>query len=220
MNGNAFPRWVKPLVWLLCLCPLLWIALLTALGFNQELGLGHAWLDRLGDLPGLKPPVNTTEYLIRSSGLWALRLLCLTLLLTPLRRWTGWGGWVRIRRLVGLFAFFYVCIHLASYIGLDQFLDFPAIVRDIIKRPFITVGMLAFVLLLPLAATSNHAAIRRLGRRWKTLHQLIYLIAPLAVLHFWWMVKKDISQPLLYLLIVAALLGLRLWWWRRDARRS
>ena len=219
MMGNTFPSWVKPLTWLLCLLPLLWIFLHTVLGLNRELGLGYEVFDQLAQLPGLKPPVNSIEYLIRSSGLWALRLLCLTLLLTPLRRWTGWAGWIRIRRLLGLFAFFYVCLHLAVYIGLDQFLDLRAIVHDIIKRPFITVGMLAFVLLIPLAVTSNSASVKRLGRRWKTLHQLIYLIAPLAVLHFWWMVKKDISQPLLYLLLVAVLLGLRLWW-RRDAGRS
>ena len=191
------PRWLKPLCWILCLAPLVWI----------------------GTVLVLHPPVNPIEAAIRDLGDWALRFILLTLCLTPLRRLTGWAGWIKIRRLIGLFAFFYVSLHLLSYIVLDQFFDWAAIGHDIIKRPFITVGMLAFILLTPLAATSTQAAMKRLGRRWKQIHQLIYLIAPLGVLHFWWMVKADIREPAIYASIVLVLLGARLWWRLCSARK-
>lgn len=201
--------WAKPLLWLVCLSPAVVLTLQTLAGLNAELQLGWSSVAHLAQRAGLSPPVNTIEALIRDSGLWALRLLCLTLCLSPLRQWSGWTGWIRLRRATGLFAFFYACLHVFSYVWAEQFFDVMAIVRDIIKRPFITVGALAFILLLPLALTSNAWSMKRLGRHWKTLHRLVYLIAPLAVLHFWWMVKKDISEPLLYLLIVSGLLLLR-----------
>lgn len=191
------PRWFKPLCWILCLAPLAWI------------GAGLL----------LHPPVNPIEALIRHLGDWALRFILLTLCLTPLRRLTSWAGWIKIRRLIGLFAFFYVSLHLLSYIVLDQFFDWTAIGHDIIKHPFITVGMLAFILLIPLTATSTQAAMKRLGRRWKQIHQLIYLIAPLGVLHFWWMVKADIREPAVYLIVLALLLGIRLWWRVSSSRK-
>ena len=180
--------WVKPSVFILCLLPLAWLvfALLT---------------DRLG--------ANPIEVLTRDTGEWALRLLLVTLCMTPLRRFTGWAWPLRIRRMLGLFAFFYACVHLSTYIWLDQFFDWGEIVRDIIKRPFITVGMLAFLLLIPLAATSNRFMIRRLGRNWSRLHQLVYVIPALALLHFWWLVKADVREPLVYAALFLLLMLLR-----------
>lgn len=206
---NRLPLWAKPLTWLLCLLPLSLLALYTTAGLNADLGLGLAPVDALAQHLRLRLPVNPVEDLIRDSGVWALRLLCLTLCLTPLRHLTGWTGWILLRRLIGLFAFFYACIHVGAYVWADQFFDVEAIVRDILKRPFITVGMVTFVLLIPLAVTSNQWSMKRLGRHWKRLHRLIYLIAPLAVLHFWWMVKRDVTEPAIYLAIVAALLLVR-----------
>ena len=136
---------------------------------------------------------------------------------TPLRILTGWGGAIRYRRMVGLFAFFYACLHLATYAGVDQFFDWGAIVEDVVKRPFITVGFAALVLLTPLALTSTTASIRRLGyRRWLRLHQVVYLAAALAVLHFIWRVKIDVSQPLLYASVLGALLAVRVVVWLRQ----
>jgi sulfoxide reductase heme-binding subunit YedZ len=154
--------------------------------------------------------VNPIEFITRSSGTWTLVFLLLTLTMTPLRRITGWNGWQQYRRMLGLFAFFYVSLHFTTYIWLDQFFDWDAIVRDVIKRPFITVGFSAFILLIPLAVTSTNAMMRRLKRRWGQLHQLIYLIAILGVTHYWWLVKKDLTQPLIYAALLAVLLGWRL----------
>jgi methionine sulfoxide reductase heme-binding subunit len=180
--------WLKPAVFTLCLLPLVWVmfALLT---------------DRLG--------ANPIEVLTRDTGEWALRLLLITLCMTPLRRFMGWAWPLRVRRMLGLFAFFYACVHLGTYVWLDQFFDWSEIVRDIIKRPFITVGMLAFVLLVPLAVTSNRFMIRRLGRNWSRLHQLVYIIPALAVLHFWWLVKADVREPLVYAFLFLFLMLLR-----------
>lgn len=169
------------------------------------------WQDTLG--------ANPIEALTRGLGDWALRLLLITLAVTPLRRATGWAWLLRLRRMLGLFAFFYACLHLVAYLWLDQFFDWVDIGRDILKRPFITVGMATFLLLVPLAATSTNAMIRRLGgERWQRLHRLIYPAALLAVLHFTWMVKVDITEPALYGALVAILLGLRAWWRFDDAR--
>ena len=176
--------------------------------------LGRAFsLDGLG--------ANPIEALTRATGEWTLRLLLITLCVTPLRKLTGWHWLVRLRRMLGLFTFAYACTHLLTYLWLDQFFDWHAIAKDILKRPFITVGMAAFVLMAPLAATSSNAAIRRLGgRRWQALHRSIYPIAILACVHFWVLVKKDITEPLLYALITAVLLGLRAWWREQERRRQ
>ncbi len=140
-----------------------------------------------------------------------MNLLCLTLAVTPLRRLAGWHWLAPLRRLLGLFAFFYLVLHLITYLWLDQFFDWPAIGKDILKRPFITIGMLVFVLLVPLALTSTASAVRRLGmQRWRQLHRLIYPAALLAVLHYTWMVKLDVFWPAVYFGVVAALLGFRL----------
>jgi sulfoxide reductase heme-binding subunit YedZ len=183
----------KPKVWiaLLCLLPLL---RLIALGMDGGLG------------------ANPIEFITRSTGTWTLVGLLVTLSVTPLRRLTGRADLLRYRRMLGLFAFFYACLHFLTYIWLDQFFDPAAIARDIVKRPFITVGFTAFVLLIPLAATSNHAMMRRLGRRWQLLHRLIYLIAVLGVIHYLWLVKKDLTDPLIYGGILVLLLAVRLPW--------
>jgi len=157
----------------------------------------------------------------RGLGTWALNFLLITLTVTPLRRLAGWVWLAPLRRMLGLYAFFYATLHLLAYLWLDQFFDWHAIMKDILKRPFITIGMISFALLVPLAATSNGFAIRRLGgRRWRELHRTVYAIAILAVLHFAWMVKADLSEPLLYALGVAALLGLRAWWLVVEKRRQ
>ena len=150
------------------------------------------------------------RYILHSCGLTALQLLLLTLLVTPLRQLTGLANLQRLRRMLGLFAFFYAVLHFVTYAWLDQGLDLPAIGADILKRPYITIGMLALVMLIPLAVTSTNAMMRRLRRRWQSLHRLIYLIAILGVWHFYWQVKKDIREPLLYAAALAVLLGYRL----------
>ena len=142
---------------------------------------------------------NPIEYITRSTGFWTLTFLLITLTVTPLRRLTGLNWLLRLRRMFGLYAFFYVCLHFTTYIWLDQFFDLPGMLKDIAKRPFITVGFGAFLLLIPLAATSTNAMVKRLGaRRWQLLHRLVYAIATLGVLHFWWLVKKDITEPMIF----------------------
>lgn len=154
---------------------------------------------------------NPAEFITRSTGDWALRCLLGTLALTPLRRLSGWNWLLRLRRMFGLFAFFYAVLHFSSYLSFDHFFDIMAIAADIVKRPFITVGFLCLVLLLPLAVTSTQKMVRRLGgRRWLQLHRLVYVIGPLAVLHYWWMVKRDLTEPIIYAVILALLLGARL----------
>lgn len=153
-------------------------------------------------------PVAEIEHRL---GLWALRLLMLTLAITPLRQLTGWSVLVRFRRMLGLYAFAYATLHLAAYVGLDLRGYWTQLFEDIAKRPYITVGFLAWLLLLPLAVTSTTGWIRRLGRNWARLHRLVYAIAVLAVLHFWWLVKSDIREPALYAAIAAVLLGWRAW---------
>jgi sulfoxide reductase heme-binding subunit YedZ len=180
-----------------------------------------AWLALLGLLPLMRLVAlgmdgglgaNPIEFITRSTGTWALVGLLVTLSVTPLRRLTGRADFIRYRRMLGLFAFFYACLHFVTYLWLDQFFDPSAIARDIVKRPFITVGFSAFTLLIPLAATSNHAMMRRLGRRWQLLHRLVYLIAVLGVIHYLWLVKKDLTEPLLYGGMLALLLAVRLPW--------
>lgn len=147
--------------------------------------------------------------LLHSCGKTGLNLLLLTLLVTPLRRLTGWTNLVRLRRMLGLFAFFYLVAHFAVYLALDRQLDYHSVLEDIVKRPYITIGFAALLMLIPLAITSTNRMMRRLGRRWQKLHSLIYAIAILGVWHYWWQVKKDIRQPLLYVGMVAVLLGYR-----------
>lgn len=156
--------------------------------------------------------VNPIEFITRSTGTWTLVALLATLALTPLRRLSGWAWPLRVRRMLGLYAFFYGCLHLSTYLWLDQFFDWGAIIHDIMKRPFVTVGMVAFLLMTPLALTSTDGWMRRLGRRWGRLHRLVYPLALLAVVHYWWLVKADVSQPLYYAAVLAALLGWRVWW--------
>ena len=156
--------------------------------------------------------VNPIEFITHSTGTWALVGLMLTLSITPLRRLSGWNKLLQFRRMLGLYAFFYACLHFITYVWLDQFFDWRHILHDIAQRPFILFGFSAFLCLLPLAITSNDAMVRRLKRRWRQLHQLVYPIAILGVVHYWWLVKKDISQPLIYAGILAVLLGIRLVW--------
>jgi len=183
-------RWVaKPAVFALCLIPLGWIGWLAATG-----GLG----------------VNPIEAMIRSLGDWALRFLLIALAVSPVKEIFGWPVVMRFRRMLGLFAFFYVVVHLSSWIGIDQFFAWPLIWADIVKRPFITVGMLALFLLIPLAGTSTSGMIKRLGaRRWKRLHMLVYPAAILGCLHFAMMVKADLREPLIYAGVLTGLLGWR-----------
>lgn len=153
-------------------------------------------------------PVAAIEHFL---GLWALRFLVLGLAVTPLRQWTGQPVLLRFRRMLGLYAFTYATLHLAAYVVLDLRGYWAEVFTEIAERPYITVGFLAWLLLLPLAATSTQAAMRRLGRRWGQLHRLVYVAAALAVLHFWWLVKSDLREPALYAGLVAFLLGWRVW---------
>jgi sulfoxide reductase heme-binding subunit YedZ len=188
---------LKAVLFAVCLVPL---ALLAWRGFTGGLG------------------ANPIEFITHSTGWWTLALLLATLSVTPLRRLTGLNWLLRLRRMLGLFAFFHACLHFTTYIWLDQFFDPMSIAKDVVKRPFITVGFSAFVLLIPLAATSTNAMVRRLGAaRWQLLHRLVYAIAILGVVHFWWLVKKDITEPLLFAAALALLLGLRLLWRARRA---
>jgi sulfoxide reductase heme-binding subunit YedZ len=194
---------VKPLLFLLALGPfgsLLFGALTNGLG------------------------ANPAEALTRGTGDWTLRFLCLTLAVTPLRQWTGWTAMARWRRMLGLYSFFYGALHFLCYAWLDMGFDPAAIVRDIPKRPFVLVGTLALLLMLPLAATSFNRAVKALGAaRWRRLHRLVYAIAPLGLLHFFWMrsAKNNFAEVAVYAAALAVLLGWRLWQARRtgNARR-
>lgn len=164
---------------------------------------------------------NPIDVVTDETGTWTLRFLVLTLLVTPLRRWTGWNWLVRFRRMLGLFAFFYGSLHFLTYIWLDQFFALDEIAADIMKRPFITVGFLAFVAMVPLAITSTAGWIRRLGGRgWNLLHRLVYVSAVAGVIHYWWLVKADVSRPARYAAIVVVLLAVRGWWAYRRPRTS
>jgi sulfoxide reductase heme-binding subunit YedZ len=163
--------------------------------------------------------VEPLEAITRGTGDWVLYLLCITLAITPLRRLSGWNWVIKLRRMAGLFAFFYAFLHFLAFLWFDHFFDLAEMWRDVVKRPFITVGFTAFVLLVPLAATSTNGMIRRLGgKRWQWLHRLIYLIAPLGILHFWWMKagKHNFTEPFIFGVIVAVLLGLRVYWARNK----
>ena len=191
--------WSKPLLHALCLLPL---GLLVFGLFADSLG------------------ANPVETLTHETGDWALRLLLVTLAITPLQQWTGVASWVRFRRMLGLYAFFYVVCHFSIWLLFDHSLDLAAMLEDIVERPYITIGFSAFVLLIPLAVTSTRGMVRRLGRRWHSLHRLVYAILALAILHFLWLVKADYLEPGIYAIIAAILLLHRLEPVRRIARRA
>lgn len=197
----GLPGWLKPALFVLCLVPLVRLLLLAAA------------TDGLGAKP--------VEFVTRSTGTWALVMLCLTLAVTPLRRLLGWPALARLRRMLGLFAFFHASLHALVFLWLEHGFDLAALLLDVFERPAVTAGFLAFVMMLPLAATSTQGMIRRLGRHWQALHRLVYPVAVLAALHFWWHKADDndhdFTEPAIYACAVALLLGLRLL--RRRAGR-
>jgi len=161
---------------------------------------------------------NPVESLTHQTGEWGLRFLLITLLITPLRRWFGWNYWMRFRRMLGLYSFFYVLLHFLTYLVFDHFFNIAAIIDDIIKRPYITVGFVGFLLLIPLAITSLSVLRRRLGKSWITLHRLVYVCALAGVVHFWWLVKADVLEPFIYALTLAVLLFARMYFWYQKRR--
>jgi sulfoxide reductase heme-binding subunit YedZ len=187
----------KVLVFLACLMPMAWLVTRTLTG-------------RLG--------INPVEDLELTTGIWTLRFLVFTLLVTPVRRITGWNRIIQYRRMLGLFTFFYASVHFAIYIGVDQFFAFGFIVKDVVKRPFITMGFTAFVLMIPLAVTSTKGWIRRLGRRWVLLHRLIYVSAVCAAIHYLWKVKVMIGSPVYYAIVIGILLAFRVVWQLRSSK--
>ena len=187
------PKYVKPLVFIVCLVPL---AMLVWDGFHDALG------------------ANPIEKITHRTGDWSLRFLLITLSVTPLRKIFGWKQLIRLRRMFGLFAFFYVCVHFSVWIVFDHFFDLDEISKDIVKRPYVTVGFTAFILLIPLAITSTNKMMKRLGARWKQLHQLVYVIAVLGILHYLWLVKADVLQPVIHAIILLTLLSVRVWYQR------
>ena len=182
---------IKTTVFILLLCPLL---MLVYWGFYDQ----------------LKLTAEPVEYILHYTGIWALRILLLTLAMTPLRLLTKQVVFIKLRRMIGLYVFFYVSLHLLVYTWLDLQLDFAHLWEDIIDRPYITVGFLAWLMLIPLTVTSNKKMIRKLGKKWKKLHQSIYIITILACLHFIWLVKKDLLEPIIYASIAGILLGFRI----------
>ncbi|MEM5431150.1 protein-methionine-sulfoxide reductase heme-binding subunit MsrQ [Cupriavidus oxalaticus] len=193
---------VKIVLWLLALLPFIRLLYLGATG---QYG------------------ANPLEFVTRSTGTWTLVMLCLTLAITPLRRLTGWNWLIRLRRMLGLFAFFYGLQHFLLWIGVDRGFDLAYMIKDVYKRPFITVGFTAFVLMVPLALTSTNGMVRRLGgKRWQALHRLVYATAVLAILHYWWHKagKNDFSEVSIYAAVVFVLLGMRVWWWARKGRAA
>ncbi len=190
---------VKIVIWLLAMLPLV---RLVWLGFNDDLG------------------ANPVEFVERSTGLWALIILLITLSLTPIRLITGHVWVIQLRRLTGLFMFFYACLHITTYVWLDFGFVWSDIVKDIAKHPRILVGFGAFMLAIPLAATSNSYMIKRLKTNWKKLHQAVYMLAILAVVHFLWLVKKDVTEPLYYAIALAILLGIRIYFKQKANIKS
>ena len=189
LTGALKSGYAKPVLFLACLIPfasLIWSA------FNDGLG------------------ANPVETLTFATGDWTLRFLLITLAISPLRMWSGMAAWLRFRRMLGLYAFFYGCCHFLIWFVADHSLDFVEMIEDVFDRPFITVGFSALMLMIPLAITSNQAMIRRLGKRWRTLHQLVYLIVGLGALHYIWLVKADYLQPNIYAIIAIVLLLQRL----------
>jgi len=186
-------RWIKPPLFVICLLPLLSLTL-------QAFEIG-----------GMNLGTNPIERIQDTMGQWGLRFLLITLAVTPLRDWFDAPWLVLLRRMLGLFAFFYLSMHFLNWLILDQGLYWSGILADIAKRPFITIGFLALLMLIPLAVTSTNAMMRRLGKRWKRLHRLIYVIVLLGIWHYYWQVKADVREPLIYLAIAVVLLGWRVW---------
>jgi sulfoxide reductase heme-binding subunit YedZ len=201
MNSFLTNKWTKVVVFLACLGPL---GLLIWEALHDELS------------------ANPTQFLEHATGDWTLRFVAITLCITPLRKILGLPNLIRFRRMLGLFAFFYGCLHFSIYLGLDQVLDFHGVWADVIKRKYITVGFTGFVLMIPLVLTSTAGWIRRLGgKRWQMLHRAIYLTAVAGVIHYFWLVKSDIHLPLEYAAVMAILLGWRLYgWYSGPARRT
>lgn len=200
------PRWLRPVVFAACLVPLVWVAAAIASDFfNGTRFLGSN-------------PIKEAEHF---TGRWVLRFLMFTLAVTPIRQTFGWNWLQRYRRMFGLFAFFYATVHLSIYFLLDLELMWSELAADIIKRPYITIGMTAFLLLVPLAVTSTAKMVKRLGgKRWTALHRLVYVIVVLGTIHFWMAVKRDVTDPLIFALIFACLLGYRAAQWRRRRARK
>jgi len=199
LNAILTSKWTKVVVFLLCLVPLgavLWR------GFHQDLGL------------------NPVQFVEHATGDWILRFLVITLAITPLRKILHLPQLIRFRRMMGLFAFFYACLHFSTWLGVDRYFDWNGIVDDISKRPFITVGFTGFVLMIPLAITSTAGWIRRMGgKRWQLLHRAVYFSAIAGVIHYYWLVKSDVRKPLEYAFLVGILLAWRLWAWFFDRRK-
>jgi sulfoxide reductase heme-binding subunit YedZ len=194
--------WVRASLFVLAALP---FAELLRRGFSADLG------------------ANPVEFVLRWLGTWTLVALLATLTITPLRRVTGWAWLVRLRRMLGLFAFFYAAMHVIAYVWIDHFFDWPQILGDIAKRPYLTFGFAAFVLMIPLALTSTNAMVRRMGgRNWQKLHRLVYAIAVFGVLHYWYhkLAKNDLAQPTIYALVLGTLLGARLVHWAGHRRTA
>lgn len=202
MNSILTSKWTKVVVFLVCLIPfdmLLWRAFHNGFaGFPDNMDFGP----------------NPIEFITHATGDWTIRFLVITLAITPLRKVLRLPQLIRFRRMLGLFAFFYACLHFGTWIGLDKFFAWSEMWKDVLKRRFITVGFAAFVLMVPLALTSTASMIRRLGgRRWQLLHRAIYASAILGVIHYYWLVKSDVRKPLLYAMLVGMLLAWRLGVW-------
>jgi sulfoxide reductase heme-binding subunit YedZ len=205
LNSLLTSKWTKALAFLLCCVPfavLLWDAFHNGLaGFPDNMDFG----------------ANPIEFITHRTGDWTIRFLVITLAITPLRQIFRQPGLIRFRRMLGLFAFFYACLHFATWIGLDKNFDWAEMWKDVLKRRFITVGFTALVLMIPLALTSTAGMIRRLGgQRWRALHRLVYASAILGVIHYYWLVKSDHRKPLMYAAFVAVLLAWRLGVWLKD----
>jgi sulfoxide reductase heme-binding subunit YedZ len=203
----AYVKWLKPAVFIACLLPAL------------HLFVGAYNTTTATPLLGIDLGADPVKDMLHTAGLWALRFVVITLCMTPLRKLTGSPAWLRLRRMFGLYAFFYAVLHFSVYLFLDQAGNLRGLWDDVIKRPYITIGFTALLLLIPLAVTSTAKAQRRMKLRWTQLHRSIYLIAGLGVWHYWWLVKKDIRPPLMYACAVALLLGYRIWQRRRMTSR-
>ena len=197
-GSKSFYRLTKPVLFLLCLLPLAFLSL------------------RAFEVAGFSLGANPIEALLHELGRWGLKFLLLGLSITPLRRWTGWNWLLRFRRMLGLFAFFYIVLHFLVYAVLDQGLEIGLIIEDVIERPYITLGMTGLLLLIPLAVTSTQGMMQRLGKRWQKLHRLVYVIAVVAVWHFYWQVKLDTLDATVYALLLAVLLATRVYYSRRS----
>ena len=195
MNAHGL---IKAVVFIACLGP----AAMLSLGLYQ---------DNLG--------ANPVEVLTLETGDWGLRFLLITLSITPLRRIFKWHRLITYRRMFGLYSFFYICLHFSIFLIFEHFFDLQSIIEDIVKRPYITVGFSALVLLIPLAVTSFTALQRKMGRSWNKLHKLVYVIAVLGVVHYWWLVKLDILEPLIYACVLTVLLSIRIYYYKKRKSR-